>query len=205
MCLQFGDNSGYSFGLGKRKVMSKTGLRALTCLSFHQPHVCRLRTFKGLNKLANLHEILIRQLNFHSHLGRQLGQSQKQPTLQYMQEVHRTWHSQHDLREKENLYREPNRRLTSTREPTQSFATLNQLSSSLRPQNHPESQSLQSCVPKLFVQDLANTVLAPVFIKNTASIPLPAYLNTPAYLDTHYTARLRDVRILMPYATVLIL
>lgn len=52
------------FGLGKRKVMSKTGLRALTCLSFHQPHVCRLRTFKGLNKLANLHEISIRQLSF---------------------------------------------------------------------------------------------------------------------------------------------
>lgn len=60
MCLQFG-----SFGLGKRKVMSKTGLRALTCLSFHQPHVRRLRTFKGFNNLANLNEILIRQLHFH--------------------------------------------------------------------------------------------------------------------------------------------
>lgn len=110
---------GHSFGLGKRKVMSKTGLRALTCLSFHQPHVSRLRTFKGLNKLANLHEILIR-VKF-SHLGGQLEQS-KQPTSEYMEEVNRHITFPAPPQGKRKPSQRTYQLTYSTREPAQSYS-----------------------------------------------------------------------------------
>lgn len=59
------------FWAGEEEGDVKNWIRALTCLSFHQPHVCRLRTFKGLNKLPNLREIFKQTVKV-SDLGRQL-------------------------------------------------------------------------------------------------------------------------------------